>query len=498
MTSARPSILLILTDQQRYDSLGCYGAPGVHTPNLDRLAAEGTRFDRCYVTNQICTPSRASLWTGKHLPGHGVYRVHDVLPPDEVLFSRRLRDAGYDTALFGKLHVAGHMREAQQRHPNDGFRLYEWTPDPPGFGGRVETAYLKWLAERHPDVRERFRALNARPGNLPVEAHMTTWCAERTIAYLEREREPGKPFLCCMSVFDPHDPYCNYPLEMRARLDEKRLAPPVDADGPFEDRPDAFHREREGCYYQRARELDADGRREMRAGYHAAVALIDDQVGRVLAALREQGLDANTLVIFASDHGDMLGDHGLLVKGCYFHDPCTRVPLILRDPSGAGGAVVEAFAQPHDIAATALLAAGFDETDVRRWMPDALDLRRPEPLHERGYAACLYRNSGICVDRAKGSKGYFDPPLHATMWREGRFKLNLYHAAPEGTCPGELFDLEADPREMKNLWADPAFRETRERMALRMLDWLAIQEYQGRGQGEDASPQDAAYRSGRG
>ena len=105
MPITQPNILLLMTDQQRYDSLGCYGAHWVQTPNLDRLAEEGVLFENCYVNNTICTPSRASLLTGKHLPGHGVYKLHDILPKDEILFTKRLQQAGYRTALFGKLHV---------------------------------------------------------------------------------------------------------------------------------------------------------------------------------------------------------------------------------------------------------------------------------------------------------------------------------------------------------------------------------------------------------
>ncbi len=104
MPAENLNILLIITDQQRYDSLGCYGAGWVQTPNLDKMSREGVIFDNCYVTNQVCTPSRASMLTGKHLPGHGVYKVHDILPPEEVLITRRLQDRGYRTALVGKLH----------------------------------------------------------------------------------------------------------------------------------------------------------------------------------------------------------------------------------------------------------------------------------------------------------------------------------------------------------------------------------------------------------
>ena len=146
MPGDRLNILLIMTDQQRWDSLGCYGTPGVHTPNLDRLAASGRRYDRCYVNGTICTPSRASLWTGKHLPGHGVFALHDCLPEDEILFPERLRDAGYATALFGKLHVSGHVREVERRHPHDGFDVYEWASDPAGPWG-MDNAHLRWMEQ---------------------------------------------------------------------------------------------------------------------------------------------------------------------------------------------------------------------------------------------------------------------------------------------------------------------------------------------------------------
>jgi len=123
---SRPNILLLMTDQQRYDSLGCTGADWVQTPNLDRLAAEGVVFDNHYASNPICTPSRASLMTGRSLPGHGVYKLHDILPEDQILFSRRLQQRGYHTALYGKLHVSGRIYEASRRHPQDGFDSYEW------------------------------------------------------------------------------------------------------------------------------------------------------------------------------------------------------------------------------------------------------------------------------------------------------------------------------------------------------------------------------------
>ena len=123
---SQPNILLIITDQQRFDSLGCYGFEAAHTPNLDRLANQGLLFEHCYVNNPICTPSRASLMTGQHLPGHGVYQLYDNLSDDQVLFTEYLQQLGYHTALFGKLHVCSRYTEVYQRHPRDGFDVYEW------------------------------------------------------------------------------------------------------------------------------------------------------------------------------------------------------------------------------------------------------------------------------------------------------------------------------------------------------------------------------------
>jgi arylsulfatase len=493
MPDNRPNILLILTDQLRYDALGCYGGQGVSTPNLDRLAAQGTRFTHCYVNNPICTPSRASLWTGKHLTGHGVHRLHDCLPPDEVMFSTRLSDVGYDTALFGKLHVSGFDHEKDHRHPNDGFRIYEWTMDPRGTVGG-ESAYWKWLEGRAPDVLARLRKHGGKAGHIPVEAHMTTWAAERTISFLENEREQGKPFFCCMSVFDPHDPYENYPKEMESLVDKNQLAPIMASEEDFTDRPSAHQQEREQCYLARIDELTPEEIERIRFGYHAAVALIDQQVGRVLDALEKAGLGNDTIVVFTSDHGDMLGDHGLLVKGAFFYDPCTRVPLIMRSP-GMPPSVREELCQPHDLPAFLLSAAGYDQASISKWMPEAVSLADQDALRMRGYAVCMYRNTGIFIDRQTGIKNYSDPPINATMWRQGRYKLNVYHGSADESDEGELYDMQSDPNELRNLWHDADMRGVRDQLMQRLQDWLKEQDANARPQGRDAMPTDPAYQN---
>lgn len=462
------NILLILTDQQRWDSLGCYGAggtiPGVHTPHLDRLALQGMRFDNCYVNNTICTPSRASLWTGLHVPDHGVEFVYDNLDTKHVLFPYRLREAGYDTALLGKLHVSGHATERDARHPHDGFRVYEWAPAPYHDLDGPFAAYGNWLKEHHPSVHARIAREGATAEAIPIEAHLTTWAADRTIDYLERERPRDKPFFCCMSVFDPHNPYWMHPPEAEALINAEALPAIVAPNEPFDHRPIAHQREHDRNHFTGGGAYGYEDMARYRVGYHAAVALIDMQVGRVLDALDRAGLADSTLVIFTSDHGDMLGDHNLAVKGGFFYDACTRVPMLMRGPHVEAGTTNNAPAQLHDIAATCLSAAGVDSSNT---MPDARDLRDDGALQERGYAVCAFRNSSVCVG-APGKR--YDPPIVGTMWREAHWKLNVYHTDP---LEGELYNLAEDPQEMNNLWSSPAAGATRDALHAKLNDWLA-------------------------
>ena len=486
----RMNILLILTDQQRWDSLGCYGVSGVHTPNLDRLASQGTRYERCYVNGTICTPSRASLWTGKHIPGHGVHSLHDCLPEDEVLFPKRLQDAGYDTALFGKLHVSGHYREYERRHPNDGFGVYEWASDPCGPWG-MDNAYLDWLADRDPELRQQIHAENRVSGNIPVSSHMTTWAAERTADYLSQRNPDGKPFFCCMSVFDPHSPYTNHPKELEDVLDVPNLPGVIAGDQSFEGRPLAHEME----HRWGPQVPEPDTLAEWRVGYHAGIANIDAQVGRVLAELDERGLAETTVVIFTSDHGDMLGDHRLMTKGAYFYDACTRVPMIVRDPRG-GASVESSPVQLHDIAGTCLQLAGQSFDESRAWSPDGASLLDVAELKRRNRAVCLYRNSGNCSKPEERYRGYFDPPIYGTMWFENDHKVNVYHspAADETHPQGEVYDLAADPNETVNQWDSDANRELRDRTILKAMDWLTLEEVRGRARGEDSSGEEFVGR----
>jgi arylsulfatase len=459
-----PNLLLVMTDQQRFDSLRAYGFEAGHTPHLDGLAADGATFERCYATNPICSPSRASLLTGHHLPDHGVYRLYDVLPDDEVLFPERLRVLGYQTALVGKLHVSSMHAEAEARHPHDGFDVYEWCNEGCVRMDSPFHAYARWLDEVDPAFRRRLETEGRAVLHHPAHLHLSHWAAERTIAFL-RERDPDRPFFCLMSLFDPHNPYRDYPPHAADGVDADAIPAPVDDD--LARRPEALRREQADGYFGDARELSPEELRTMRRDYHANVAFADEEIGRVLAALDDLGLRERTLVVFCSDHGDMIGDHGLLVKGAFFFDPCVRVPLLMRWPGVIEpGTRVGGLAQLHDLAATFLAAAGAAPADLRAWMPDARDLlpAATEGTSVREAAVCAYRDSGI------STRGAWDPPLHGTMWREGGHKLNVFHL-PDGRVEGELYDMATDPDELHDLWDDPAHATTKAHLLGRLLDW---------------------------
>ena len=220
--------------------------------------------------------------------------------------------------------------------------------------------------------------------------------------------------------------------------------------------------------------------RRWRIGYHAAVALIDQQIGRVLDCLDESGLAEDTIVVFTSDHGDMIGDHGIWAKGPFFYEACARVPLIIRRPGtvedwSVGGSV-DAPCQLHDLAATCLLEAGVDPGQVRSWMPDGVNVLDADALRRRGYAAGMHMGRDTL-----SANDYDGEPMLGTMWRQDRWKLNLWRrSGAADAAQGEFYDLERDPHELHNLWDDADHRTVRDYLSGRTSAWLLRQTYQGR------------------
>ena len=487
MKQKQPNILIIMTDQQRYDSLGCYGFEGAHTPNLDQLAKEGVLFENNYVPNPICTPSRSSLWTGKHLPGHGVYRLYDNLPDNEILFSKRLQEKGYQTALFGKLHVHSRIYEANKRHPNDGFDIYEWCMAPNIHLNSPFNGYVHWLKKYHPGFYKELKEKGRKLKHIPQEVHLTHWAATRTIDYI-KQWNGKKPFFCMMSVVDPHNPYDDYPIEMLELVDKEKIPDPLFKKGEMKNKPDGIKREHEHSYLGSFNSFTLENLRKMRLGYHASLAFLDQEVGKVLRELEDKGIAENTLVIFTSDHGDMLGDHQLLVKGAFFYDPVVKVPLIVRWPDKINrGKRIKELVQIYDLTNTILSLAGYTQRELKKWMPESKNLLpliigKEQKIHD--YVICCYRGTGI-----NDQSLYFDPPIHATMIRDEQYKMNTYHSLKESSkLEGELFDMQNDKDEFQNLWENPSYFEVKNRLMKNLIEWFFQQEIRLGTRGGDSFP----------
>jgi arylsulfatase A-like enzyme len=288
-----------------------------------------------------------------------------------------------------------------------------------------------------------------------------------------------------MSVFDPHNPYDQYPAEYAARVDAAHLSP-VLPPAAGDDAIYALMQERRLSYLGPADSFKPDDILAMRHGYYASLALIDDEVGRVLAALDEQGLADNTLVIYTSDHGDSLGDHGLFVKGVHLYDEAIRVPLLMRWPGHIpAGQRIAALTQLHDLAATILAAAQVPLPAAMTGAADLLPLCTGASSMAHDTVYCAYRNSGI-----DDAKNYFDPSIASTMIRDERYKLAFYHGIPSvSVAPAvQLFDMQADPHEQHNLADDPNHIAETVRLLAALADWLNAQAAERLSRGGEALP----------
>ncbi len=476
-TGTRPNILFICTDQQRYDAVGCYGNRHIITPAIDALAAEGVLFEQCYVQNPVTAPSRASLVTGRYPHAHGLWANGVPLPAGNPLFTRTLADAGYDCGLVGKWQLGPAFGGRTETRLDDGFRVFEWAHDPAH--ASPDNRYHRWLEARFPDLYAAVSAAGPKRADypavgfdaMPTEAHFSRWLGETAVEFLRDRRDPERPFFLWTNFFDPHHPFAA-PQEYLDRYDPAALPAPIGGPQDLADRPPILAEASRKSYAGRARgfvEYTPEEIREMVRTYYAMVTLIDDEVARILATLDERGLADDTFVVFTSDHGEMLGDHGLLLKGPMFYEGAVRAPLILRWPGSLPvGARRTDLVQWIDLTSTLLDVAGappLQGAQGKSLLPLA---RGDNDAPHRGWALSEYRNSGHP----------YDPAVHATMLRWGRYKLVAHHGPPATDRPpsGELYDLEADPRELRNLWDEPSMAATRVELERMLLDVLVATE----------------------
>ena len=451
----KPNILWICTDQQRYDTIHALGNEHIHTPNIDRLVREGVAFTHAFCQSPVCTPSRASFLTGMY-PGsvHGCMNGNERWAEAAPLVTKLLADAGVDCGLSGKLHLAGAQGRVEPRPQDDGYRVFHWSHGSSTEWEPGQHDWADWLRSQGHEQREFLED----PDNFPPELHQTTWCADRAIEHIE---SADKPWLMSVNIFDPHVPF-DPPSSYMQRYDPAALPGPL-----FRESDLQAQTALDGIDFQNpVRRPEEFNARHIQAAYYAMIELIDDNLGRMLDALERTGQRENTLIIFTSDHGEMLGDHGLVAKGCRFYEGLVRVPLIFSWPGHIeSGLVSDALVELLDIAPT-LLDIHDMPAPARMQGRSLLPILRGEadPAQHRDFVRCEFYSALNSIERDRFSCSY------ATMLRDRRYKLVVYH----GYEPGELFDLEEDPGEFNNLWDDVNYREVRHELMKRSFDALAL------------------------
>jgi len=445
----KPNILWICTDQQRWNTIGALGNSYVHTPNIDKLVENGVAFNRAYCQSPVCTPSRSSFLTGMypstlHNSINGGDHWPVTAPP---LITKTLDENGYVCGLSGKLHLSAADNRVEKR-PDDGYREFYWSHHPWDSWPEGHD-YINWLEVQGLS----YDSMYDKHGYIPAEFHQTKWCTDRAIEFIKGNKE--LPWLFSLNIFDPHNPY-DPPKKYLDRYNVDEMPGPCFKPSDIE-----FQKKLDFAYFQtESQDPDNFNARLLQAQYWAMVDQIDDNLGRLFQVLKDLGEWDNTIIIFTSDHGDMVGDHGFQKKGCRFYDGLVRVPLIFHWPKG--------YAQ--DIKSEALV----ELVDIYPTLMEAAGLPVGEKIQGRSLTSILEGNADPNQHRQYVRSEYYDaldkePADFATMIQDDRYKLVVYH----GYEPGELYDMKEDPCEFNNLWDDPEYAAVKAKLIKKSFDQTA-------------------------
>lgn len=461
----RPNIVIIMTDEQKANALPMYGNPVVAAPNLARLAADGARFDHAYATCPLCVPARVSLMTGRYPHTTGSRTNLFLMRPGERHLLDIVREHGYSTGLAGKNHCfrpeelakfdflqeAGHLGPLSPQE-SDAAAARQWIVDSQVFA-------KAWGAERNPH---------------PPEALGTAWITDRAIEFVEENRD--RPFFLWYSIADPHTPLQTASPYAEMYTPDDIPLPPQDED-EIGAKPPAQQLDYKVFA---ADKVTSDIMRRAIAIYYGMNTYIDDQVGRFLARLDDLGLAQNTIVIYMSDHGDYMGEHGMIRKSKALYDCLCRIPLFVRWPGKIRPGVHDDFVCIEDILPTLM---------------DLLDWEPPAGVQGRSFAPRLLGEQYVAREAIFGEHGLegepypADAPIQAPagpltpdfqpknkLGTRGRIKSvrtrdwKLVHYP--GQPYGELYDLHGDPWELRNLYGDPAHAAVVQELRGRLTDWL--------------------------
>ena len=491
-------ILFVTTDQQRYDTLGCNGGTLARTPVVDRLAADGIRYERAIPQSVVCMPSRSTMLTGQHPTTHGVWMNGVPLPVDAPSVAALLHDAGYRTALFGKAHFEPYfdpflrftenaLARTGTTPPNGTHRGFEHmefaTHTPMG-----PLHYSRWLQAEHPEAAQGYYAVvdadlqvNAAGGGdsgapqvkvnpIAREWYHTDWVADRAIAWLD-SLESDDDWFCWMSFPDPHHPW-DPPESEVGRVDWRQVSLPegypegeAEREKIIDGKPRHWRLWYDGKLVSNFEAparwvpatLTADQIREVNARNAVECELIDEALGRVLAAIAAKGWEDDLDVVFTTDHGEFQGDFGLLFKGPYHVDSLMRLPLVWRPAPSAhvDPAVVTRPVGLVDLAPTFCSIAGLEAAP---WMqgaplPDSAEADGPERV------------------LTEWDSELFGVDVHLRTITRDRWvcTAHLPGTVHDGS-EGELYDLVDDPLQRHNRWDDPSQRSLRDDLLADLWD----------------------------
>ncbi|MGL1894352.1 MAG: sulfatase-like hydrolase/transferase [Spirochaetaceae bacterium] len=478
----RKNVLLITSDQQRWDTLGVYN-DRIKTPNLDRLSQNGITFDRAYTVNPVCTPSRCSMLTGHYPSRHGCYTIGTNLPEDYPTVPGVLNENGYSTALIGKAHFQSCLDENSfEAAPNIFNKEYFDSWQGPYYGFQKAKLVIGHSSEKHASGMHygawlKNKGINTDDyfgnhdysgfgtWNLPEELHNSKWTADETLETIDEFKKKGTPFFIWSSFQDPHNPCVvpepwasmykaedmpYYKQEMGEMDDKPALYKNIITDGNFGGSEDFGEKPWHCVRNSKTLDMDEKKSRDIMTKYYAMVSLMDHHIGRIIDKLEDEGLIDNTIIIFTSDHGDYMGNHGLWWKGLPAYDDALRIPFIVSYPEcETKGKHSKAFQSNLDVASVILAEAGCSS----------------EPLIQ----GIDQRDSWI--NSNKNSRDWVQVEFRPTEsdFMQKTFLYEHYKMVVYTRDYGELYDMQKDPNQYNNLWNNEDYKVDKDRVIMKYI-----------------------------
>ncbi|WP_028549159.1 sulfatase family protein [Paenibacillus sp. UNC451MF] len=493
MNHKKPNILLITSDQQHWNTIGAFNKE-LHTPNLDRLVREGTTFDRAYCPNPTCTPTRASIVTGMYPSQHGAWTLGTKLLEDRETVGELLSSgAGYKTALIGKAHFQpiGSTEQYSSLEGREKLHDFEfWKSFTGPYYGFERAEMLRnhtneWLVGQHyalwmeekgcKNWRDYFTPpIGTMDANeqfswpIPEKYHYNTWIAERTNDLLEQYQQADDAFFLWASFPDPHPPYL-VPEPWASMYEPKKLTIPSLIPGEHDSNPPHFGKTQEpepdfsdyketgfGIHgYHSHVKLTEEEHKKSVAVYYGMISFMDKYIGSILDKLEELGLKEDTIVIFTTDHGHFFGHHGLQAKGGFHYEDLIRVPFIVRYPGEVpAGKVSDSMQSLVDLAPTFLSYAGVTVPPTMTGVNQTQVWKDPQSK-ARDHIICEFHHEPNTI--------------HQKTYVDSRYKITVYY----NQTYGELFDLEEDPGELRNLWHEERYKELKLELLMKYI-WAEL------------------------